>query len=193
VSYYRLVSTTILVATITALSTLSGGLAGSIISLRIHHDQIKELNRFADQEHAGRRITRQRDVRREAYVLLLNHFDGVDNIVQSCWQLNPLPERADAPIPEAIITVLWPHRGDYHRIEYGEPRRAAKRRRCRGWRGQRAPLGACHHSRACQGQLRQEGPADHSGQRGVRASRANRSRAKRTLIEAARTALEETL
>jgi hypothetical protein len=71
-------STTVAVALITALSTLFGGLIGSATSLFISNNQSRK-----------ERLEKRREIRRDAYVQLLNKFDEVVVLLDKCWAREP--------------------------------------------------------------------------------------------------------
>jgi hypothetical protein len=96
------VNATALIALITAMSTLLGGLIGSLTSIRIHKSQVAERDRVVREQRGELMGARTREVRREAYVLLLTRFDQLDALLRKCWELSPFVE-ADDPIPDAII------------------------------------------------------------------------------------------
>jgi hypothetical protein len=93
---------TVIIALITALSTLSGGLIGSVTGLRIHHSQIEVQEKLDNENRMEKRARRRRKLRRQAYVSLLSRLDKIENLIQRCWELTPLPTHDD-PIPDTLV------------------------------------------------------------------------------------------
>lgn len=97
-------NTTLGVALITSLSTLSAGLLASVTSLRIQRRQTDTQLGIALSEQAERKDAQHRQLRRDSYVQLLTRFDEVTSALQSCWERNP-PTTPDEPLNEAISQV----------------------------------------------------------------------------------------
>lgn len=70
-------TTTVIVAIITSVSTLCGGAIASLTSIAINRHK-------SDDE----RITRRREIRRDAYVQLLNEFDKTVSQLDGFWMID---------------------------------------------------------------------------------------------------------
>jgi hypothetical protein len=76
---------TVAVALITSLSTLGGGLIGSATSVTINHSQSHK-----------EKLAKRRELRRDAYMQLLNKFDEMVVMLENCWMLSPSDYYEDA-------------------------------------------------------------------------------------------------
>ena len=82
--YLTAMSTTVAVALITSLSTLCGGVIGSATSLILSNSQ----------SHKDK-LDKRREIRRDAYVQLLNKFDGLVVLLDKCWMTQAPPKYAE--------------------------------------------------------------------------------------------------
>ncbi|MEV8100133.1 hypothetical protein [Kitasatospora sp. NPDC085879] len=71
--------TVIIVAAITAISTLAASAIASMLALRSSRQQISLQEKLADKEHDERRAVELREVRRQAYLDFLGSIDSTMN------------------------------------------------------------------------------------------------------------------
>lgn len=91
----------VIIALITALATLGGGLIAALTGLRVHRGQVEVQQRLDNENRMEKRARRRRKLRRRAYVSLMNRLDEVERFIQMCWELTPLPAQDD-PIPDTL-------------------------------------------------------------------------------------------
>lgn len=94
----------VVIALITALATLAGGLIVALTGLRVQHSQVEVQQRLDNENRLEKRARRRRKLRRRAYVSLMNRLDEAERFIQMCWELTPLPEQDD-PIPDALTAA----------------------------------------------------------------------------------------
>jgi hypothetical protein len=99
------VNITIAVALITALSTLSGGLIVSAVSLRIHRQQLAAQRQLAADEREEQQRLALRERQRQTYEQLLNRFDEIERALQKCWESHGIPG-GDQNISPAMRAAL---------------------------------------------------------------------------------------
>lgn len=99
-----IMSITIAVAIITSISTLAGGLIGSITTIRVQQKQIGNQNSQAEIERIEQRRSQRREIRREAYATILNKYDEIGGLIDSCWRMKP-DSKSDGPITKAILDI----------------------------------------------------------------------------------------
>jgi gas vesicle protein len=95
VQYLITMSTTVAVALITSLSTLLGGLIGSVTSLFITNNQSRK-----------ERLEKRREIRRDAYVQFLNKFDEVVVLLDKCWARESGLEGSESDEMKAVARGL---------------------------------------------------------------------------------------
>jgi hypothetical protein len=93
--------TTVSVALITSLSTLTAGAIASATTLMINRSQANKENKRLQTERKERYADQKREIRRDAYLQLLGKFDEVDNLMNECWKLYPQGE--DAPVRQEML------------------------------------------------------------------------------------------
>jgi hypothetical protein len=87
-------NSTIAVALITAIATLSGGCIASVTGIIIQRRQIQLQATISVREHKERREVQQRKIRRDVYVKLLAQFEHAEKFLNDCWR-EPVPATSD--------------------------------------------------------------------------------------------------
>lgn len=78
-------NTTVLVALITSISTLSAGLIAGIISWLIQKRQLVAQTELASAERVEQYRQNRIDTQKQAYIQFMNSFDDAERLVQNCW------------------------------------------------------------------------------------------------------------
>jgi hypothetical protein len=95
---------TVAVALITSLSTLMAGVIASITSLIVGHRQNEREKERSQPERTAQQGDQQKQIRRDAYLQLLNKFDEVDGLISKAWEDYP-PEKDDNPPREGTMAA----------------------------------------------------------------------------------------
>jgi hypothetical protein len=92
----------VIIALITALSTLGGGLIAAFTGMRVQRSQVEVQEKLDIENRIENRARRRRKLRRRAYVSLMNRLDEAERSIQVCWELTPLSAHDD-PTPDALV------------------------------------------------------------------------------------------
>jgi hypothetical protein len=94
----------VIVALITALSTLSGALIAGLISLKAQSRQIKSQADLAEKNRVEERLYAYTESRRQAYIEFLDRVNEIQQMIAKCW-LEPCAESKQSPASEISVTA----------------------------------------------------------------------------------------
>jgi hypothetical protein len=95
-----IVNATVAVALITSASTLFGGALASVTTLGINRNQAKNEAVRSSFELKTRESSERRQIRRDAYLHLLNAFDETDSRLEMYWRRHPPAEKSESVLAE---------------------------------------------------------------------------------------------
>ena len=96
---------TIVVALITSLSTLAGGLIASLISLRVQDKQIALQATLASEERDANRYERQMEARKQACLEFLNKVADIEELLHKCWW-EETAQGKEGTLTETFVRVM---------------------------------------------------------------------------------------